>query len=343
MTTGKSAGRAEYRYIHALRLFACWLVIVNHTHGELLHYDTAGALFLYALSFSVCKIGVTLFIMISGILLLERDYGVKKTAWYITRALVLLIGISALLAVWQEGFAGLLPRRFIPALLAGPRLAPYWYLYALPVFYLVVPFLQKMVRGFTLRDYLLFTVFLLLLPGAADILMSCLGQPMTSAFSLALLPSFVTIAVAGKAVSLLPPRRGGAACALALLLLVWGLYFVSYYRPALREHLAALDSWERLPAVVMAGCCVYLFRFVRAGERLRSRGAAVLRELAGASLGIYVFHPAFNHRVHELGFILALYERAPVLGALAHALCLFLLSGLLAAALRRVPLVRKFL
>ncbi|MDO4974548.1 MAG: acyltransferase family protein [Eubacteriales bacterium] len=339
----ESAGRTEYRYIHALRLLACWLVIVNHTHGELLHYDAPDALFLYALSFSVCKIGVTLFVMISGILLLERDYDVKKTAWYITRALVLLIGMSALLALWQEGPAGLLPRRFLPALLAGPRMAPYWYLYALPVFYLVVPFLQKMTRSFRLRDYVLFTVFLLLLPGAVEVLRVWGGPPVSSAFTLALLPAFVTIAVAGKAVSLLPLRRGGAAGALALLLLVWGVYFASFYRPALRERVAELDTWAQLPAVIMAGCCVYLFRFFRAAEGLRGRSAAVLREIAGTSLGIYVFHPVLNHRVHEQGFILSLYARSPVAGALAHTLCLFLLSGLIAFLLRRVPLIRKFL
>ena len=88
---------------------------------------------------------------------------------------------------------------------------------------------------------------------------------------------------------------------------------------------------------------MYLFRYFRVGEGLRGRGAAVLREIAGTSLGIYVFHPVLNHRVHEQGFILSLYARSPIAGVLAHTFCLFFLSGLLAFLLRRVPLVKKFL
>ncbi len=341
----RQSGGAELRYIHALRLLACWLVVVNHTHGELLRSGAPGAALGFCLLFSLCKMAVTLFVMISGVLLLGRDYGPKKIARCVARALLLLLGVSALLALWQEGPSGLLPGRFFPALLAGPRMPPYWYLYALPAFYLALPFLQRMVRGLSPHGHLLFTGLLLLLPCALELVRVCAGQPFAPSFSLALLPRFVTVAVAGRTVSLLPRRRGGLALAAALFLLAWGGAFASFYVPWLREGAVgyALDSWDTLPSVVMAGACVYLFRGLGVGEKGGGRGAAVLREAAGTALGIYVLHPILNHRVHELGFIAALYGASPWLGVLAHTLCLFLLSGLLTWLLRRIPPVRRIL
>ena len=337
--------RAELPYIHALRLLACYLVVVNHTHGELLRSGAPGSVFCFCLLFSLCKTAVTLFVMISGALLLGRDYGLKKIARMAGRALLLLLGVSALLAVWEEGFAGLRPERFLPALLAGPRMPPYWYLYALPAFYFALPFLQKMTRAFTLRDYALFTGLLLLLPCALALLPAFAGLSLAPSFSLALLPKFVTVAVAGKFVSLLPRRRGGMLLALALFLLAWGGAFASFYVPSLGggEVAYTLDSWDTLPSVLMAGACLYLFRGASVGERLGGRGAAVLRECAGTALGIYVLHPILNHRVHELGFIRALYAASPYIGVLAHTLLLFLGCGLLVFLLRRIPLVRKIL
>ncbi len=340
-----AAPREEQRYIHALRLLACFLVVVNHTHSPLLGSGAPGAVLFGCLCLSLSKMAVTLFVMISGILLLGRDYGAGKIARCIARALLLLLGVSALLAVWQEGFAGLLPGRFLPALLAGPRMPPYWYLYALPAFYLALPFLQKMARQFTPRDYWLFTALLLLLPGALTLARVYAGLPVAPAFSLALLPKFLTVAVAGKAVSLLPRRRGGMLLALGLFLLAWGGLFASFYLPWRAEGRVglALDSWDLLPAVVMAGSCAYLFRCLSVGERLRPRGAAVLRECAGLALGIYVLHPVLIHFVSERGFLRALSARSPVLGAPANALCLFALCGLIVFLLRRVPLVRRLL
>lgn len=345
LSASGAQGRADYAYIHALRLLACYLVIINHTHGELLDSESPSVILFCFVFFSLCKIGVTLFVMISGTLLLGKDYGIKKTAWYITRSLVLVLGVTVLLVLWQEGPAGLLPQRFFPALIAKPRLVYYWYLYALPGFYLLVPFLQKMVRSFTPRDYLFFTVFLLLLPRALSALRILTNLPVADSFSLAMLPPFATIAVAGRGISLLPKRRKYLWLALGLFLLGWGFAFGTYYIPWRQtgEVVLLLSSWMALPTVVMSGACLYLFRYFGLGERLQGRAAAMLRETAGLSLGIYVIHPVLNHRVHELGFILSLYALNPIAGVLVHTLGLFFVSAAVAFVLRRIPFVKKFL
>lgn len=337
--------RAELPYIHALRILACYLVLVNHTHGDLLVSGAPGSVLCFCLLFSLCKMGVTLYVMISGVLLLDRDYGAKKILWSIARVLVLLVGVTALLALWQEGPAGLEPLHFFQSLMAKPRMAPYWYLYALPLFYCTLPFLQRMARSFTLRDYVLFTVLLLLLPAVNLIMRSLFGLPVTRYFNFAQLPKFVTVAVAGKTMSLLPRRRRGMLLALAAFLLAWAGSFASFFVPWLREGEVsfALDSWDLLPPLVMAGSCVYLFGYFRVGERLRGSGPAILRGFAALSLGIYVVHPVFNHFVHELGFLRSLTAYSPYLGVPVYAILLFLLSALVVWLLRLIPLARKFL
>ena len=144
------AAPARDSALDALRILACLLVVANHTLGYALNTGAPGAELFYCLLFSLCKTGVTLFVMVSGILLLDREDGFRKTGRRILRVLVPLLAVSALLAWKDEGLAGLAPLRFLASFLRDPRRAPYWYLYALIGFYLLLPFLQKMTRGFRL-------------------------------------------------------------------------------------------------------------------------------------------------------------------------------------------------
>ena len=164
------AAPARDSALDALRILACLLVVANHTLGYALNTGAPGAELFYCLLFSLCKTGVTLFVMVSGILLLDREDGFRKTGRRILRVLVPLLAVSALLAWKDEGLAGLAPLRFLASFLRDPRRAPYWYLYALIGFYLLLPFLQKMTRGFRLADYAAFSGLFLLLPCALDIL-----------------------------------------------------------------------------------------------------------------------------------------------------------------------------
>ena len=53
-------------YIDILRIFACFMVIINHTHGFILDYKSDINIIFYCILFSLCKIGVPIFLMITS-------------------------------------------------------------------------------------------------------------------------------------------------------------------------------------------------------------------------------------------------------------------------------------
>ncbi|MDE7206696.1 MAG: acyltransferase family protein, partial [Lachnospiraceae bacterium] len=73
-------------HIEFIRIIAAFFVIFNHTgdKGFFIYstYDLGGFHYWLALAISiVCKISVPLFFMISGALLLEKEYSLK-TIWF---------------------------------------------------------------------------------------------------------------------------------------------------------------------------------------------------------------------------------------------------------------------
>ena len=74
-------------YIDILRIIACFMVIVNHSVGLCLNHKTFLSSTFYCLSFSICKIGVPIFLMITGALILDKDYSYPKVFKCIIRVL----------------------------------------------------------------------------------------------------------------------------------------------------------------------------------------------------------------------------------------------------------------
>lgn len=332
-------------FLDAVRILACILVVMNHTAGYVINTGAPGEKLFFSFFFSLSKAGVPLFLMLSGTLLLDRDYGPRKILQCMLRILLPLLAISAFLAWKDEGTAGLRPGRFLSQFIAEPRRAAYWYLYALLGFYAMLPFLQKMVRSFRLSDYAAFTGLFLLLPCLVTMLQLYGGPKFGPYLRLSTVPRFLAIAVAGAFVGHLPASRRGGRLSLLLFFLAWGGLFASFYVPYLRhgELSYLLDSWDQLPAVVMAGSLLYAFRAFGCGEALGARGRRILSEIAGTAFGVYLFHPVLEHRVFLQGPIQTLFLKNACPGTALFTLCLILVCGLLSFLLRRIPVIRRFL
>ena len=118
-------------YINILRILACFMVIVNHTNSYILEYDNLYNNIFYCISFALCKIGVPVFLMISGALILDKSYDLKKVWKCITRILVPLVIISFALYIKRVGFHGINIGTFLETFFQNPIIIHYWYLYAL--------------------------------------------------------------------------------------------------------------------------------------------------------------------------------------------------------------------
>lgn len=138
-------------YIDLLRIFACFMVIFNHTNERGFYRFSDLSIRLFPINFSVafaCKVAVPIFFMISGALLLGKQESIVRTYARIPKILVDLLLFSFIYR-WVDCILG--GREFslkvFAVLLVREGYWHLWYLYAYIIFLITLPFLRKMVQS----------------------------------------------------------------------------------------------------------------------------------------------------------------------------------------------------
>lgn len=169
-----------------MRIVAIMAVLLTHLPAYHLYHSGQGVAMVCGLALSVLvRIGVPLFAMVSGALLLGRNesYG---DLWRrrIARMLLVIVVFEALLYVefhFTRGTA-LSLAEFFRGMLAGtlPGTTSYWFLYAYLGFLIMLPFLRRVAQGMTRADFLwLMGVHILLTTGpiVAQFVCQCCRWP----------------------------------------------------------------------------------------------------------------------------------------------------------------------
>ncbi len=142
-------------YIDILRILANFLVIFNHTAGFALYQQTYGTAKtgLYMIFSIITKINVPIFFMITGALLLGKDedlaYVLKKR---VLRFFLLIILASTFMYLLKTPKA-ITPYTLFYNISNCYVEGSYWYLYAHLAFLLMLPYIRRIVRGFTKKDF----------------------------------------------------------------------------------------------------------------------------------------------------------------------------------------------
>ena len=172
--------RTRLCYLDLLRIFACFLVILNHTPGYLASFESDASKPLPLLVWHlfvemVVKIGVPVFFMISGSLLLKRDMTYRDVFKRVLRMFLILLGFSIVANIAATGhfYAPGFVRNFASATVDGAR--PYWYLYAYIGFLLVLPFMRSVAVRLSKTDVIYLIVARLVITGVLTIVIMFLN------------------------------------------------------------------------------------------------------------------------------------------------------------------------
>lgn len=169
-----------------MRIVAIIAVLLNHLPAYHIYHDGQGAAAVCGLVLSIgIRIGVPLFAMVSGALLLGRNESYSDL-WRkrIVRMLLVIVIFEALLYVefhFTRGTA-LSFAEFFRGMLAGtlPGTTSYWFLYAYLGFLFMLPFLRRVAQAMTRADFLwLMGVHIVLTTGpiVATFVSACCGWP----------------------------------------------------------------------------------------------------------------------------------------------------------------------
>lgn len=333
-----------------LRIFSIFLVVYNHTQYrgfELYLVDGCqGINYVLSLVLSVlCKMGVPLFLAVSGGLLLHRDETIKQVLLkrVLRIAVALLVFSGILYGFWYRW--GMLESYSLGDFLArvwhqGISI-PYWYLYAYMALMLALPLLRPMVRS--MRDSTF--VYLILLYFLYYGVMVPLGHIMgwgtvNEDFSIPLVSSTAFYFLMGYYFThrfhwdSLRWRHIGILTALSV---------ISVALCCCEIHMLGNAENLREGAVILPTATVYLlFGYIVRNHPIPERAGKVISSLGGCVFGTYLLEGIL--RVELLGIYRFLEPKLHVLPACFVWVIAVVLCGMAVTwILRRIPGVKKIL
>lgn len=152
------AKKTNYSYQY-LRILACFMVLVNHTVGNIFYYygtELSKGLVLSDFVFNCCRMNVVTFIFISGALLLGKEESYKD--WFIKRIvkyLLIILLFSSIYYPWQTGTL----LDYLRSVFSINLTNAYWYLYLYICIMALLPALRAFVKGADKKAY--WTLFVL--------------------------------------------------------------------------------------------------------------------------------------------------------------------------------------
>ena len=331
-------------YLDALRILACLAVIYNHVAGGSMRLidgaSGAAALFLFFIS----KCAVSLFLLISGAVLLGRVDSYKKTGRRILRILAALVlmtlfyyGMNCL----QEGEAFQLGA-FVGTLLDGTATGSIWYLYLYLAVLVTLPLLQRLSLRMTREDYRWVCGWALLFVAVTPTIASLVpALQINSSFQLVLFSVPLGLMLMGyyMAIHAEPSGKQALTATVSAAVLVAIPTLTTIWRP---ELFGVWDNYD-IPTATGPAVCAFIAGKWLLGQRpLSQRTRNVLAGMGRLTFCTYLIA---DFLIERLDFIReAMAAALGVNGAgLLYVLLVFIVGMAVAWGLTRVPGLKKIL
>ena len=341
----KQLDNKQIIYLDIIKIFACFMVIINHTNGLILESKSFENITFYCIMFPLCKVAVGLFLMITGVLVLNKNYNYKKIFKCIFRVFVPVFFLSLVFYIKDTGIHNINIILFLKSILISPYVLHYWYIYALISIYLVLPFIQKMVKKFTNKDYIIFTLIFLLFPTFINFLNIYLNLKINYNLQLAFFPVIVAIMICGNFLAKIKISKKYFIIALSIFIFSYIGMLLSMYLPYLNigEISYKLDSWNSFPVVLMAITLFYIVRCLFENNNYSDKKNSLISTIASTTFGIYLIHTVFNYKLYKLSIMQSIFEFNSIIAIIVLDLIVFIVCMIIIYVLRKIPFIKRFL
>ena len=335
-----SAERDHNYSYDLLRIIAILCVLFNHTkqYGFELYTVTSDPFSRYGslLLAVLCKIGVPLFLMVSGALLLGKEESaavlMKKRVGPFAAIFAVMFLLQYFRVYRAGGYDSLSVTGYLKCLLYDDPIAPYWFLRSYLVFLLTLPFLRA-IAGKMNREWFFLLLALQIVTTVLEIITAATGLP--NRFSFFPAASFVFYPLAGHYLSVNKEETER--------LLRWflPLSVLSLAVSAVVISRHSLDGGSAEP--FFGPVWLYAIVFFLIVNRHTYRSAhPILKETGSCVFGIYLIEDIVRNRLEFLVPLLS--GRIGALPAcLLYVAAVFLASAVTVWIGRKVPVVRFFL
>jgi surface polysaccharide O-acyltransferase-like enzyme len=306
------------------------------------------------------RIGVPLFVLVSGSLLLSKDESLssffRKRFWRVGIPFIFWITVYVLWRVfYQHDMQSTL--EWVREITKGPVYYHLWYLYMITGLYFVTPLLRRFIAKANKRDLMYFTVLWFLgfslIPEATLLLRDYMYIPVTPPFGSMGTGYVWQIAAFGGYYVLgyvLSNQAYGKKDKILCGVLFVGSSLMTAYISSLTSFKSGFQSGvaygEMFITVIIASltCFVLVNSYARTLKvRLKPKMTALITLGSQVTFGIYLIHPIFIDLLKDghFGFSLSALSFNPLFSIPVTALLVFCLSAVSSLVLHRVPILKR--
>lgn len=334
-------------WLDIIKILACIFVLTNHTIGYIFTYtnmNNYNTLY-YAINFAICKLGVPLFIMTTGSLLLKKDISYKTITKKSIRIVIVLLLISIYIYLASNKVSDYNIIVFLKSFISNPLSFPLWYLYMLIGLYIVSPFVKKMTKNFSDKDYKIFIVLFLIIPSFLPILQNLIDVSFNNYFTYSFFPISIGYLVSGYYLSNIKLNKKTKNIFIILFILPIIYFILDMYLPFIfnKQISYSLDSWYFITNSLPAIALFYLVRYLFENKNINLYVEKIVNNISLVTFGIYLSHFLIVHRIYNLSIVQAVLSINVYLGIIFFQILTFILCGLATYILRKIPLVKKIL
>ena len=329
-------------WVDVLRIIGMFGVIIIHIADNTLY--TLGLSGGSGKNFEIicksCYFALPLFVMISGMLLLNKDIDYKKIFFkYIRRMLLVLIVFGGIFAFMEEYFVNrtinvTLFINIIKRIFTGNLWAHMWYIYLVIALYLITPVLRKWVKNTSNKEQLIFLIVLYIFTILSNEIGNLIGYK--TAFYIPIGTGFVFVYLLGNYI-----YNNKLSSKLERLLYVLGI--ISFITIILLTYFGVckyLVGYTSTLCIIVAISVFYLFKDKKiTGNQNLSK---LIINLGECSFGIYIIHQLFINIIYKILKIdMILYM--PYLGMILYVLGVLVISFISIYVLRKINFVKKYI
>lgn len=330
-------------------------MVFNH-YSFIVTPNSHFAKWLFTIMFTICKVAVPLFVMVSGALLLGKKTTYKEVfTKRIVRVFVPLVVISVLYVyIYSDGLNLKNFGSFVLSIFTeyDQTYIPYWiwYLYMLIALYIMTPFLQKMLKNFKDNDYKTFFIIFIVIIGVFNtfgpLTHVFLGEAKTinSHFMVSMFSIAIGYYVWGYYVSKLTINKKMVKYAWITLIvsLLVGMLFVNYgvYHKGLVYN--DVIDWSAIFVALISASLFLLFKYYFKDCK-NSKISNIVSVISNSTFGVYLTHVFLYDYLIDVSFIKSILAFNTIVGCLLMVVIAFVILTLLFYILRKVPFIRKFL
>lgn len=336
-----------------LRIFAAFSVVMLHSAAQYWYtLDISTTEWLVANSYdAVFRFGVPVFVMISGALFLDKDYRLDTRLLYrhnILRLVVLYFFWSALYGLWDARnyrFSEIGWKPYVREMLSGSY--HLWFLPMIVGIYVILPILRTWVHHADEKNLRYFlTLFLILQIGKETLTAVTVTDELHEVLDLVqveMICSYVGYFVWGYYLAHVGLTQ--KIHKLVYICFVPSILANIIISNGLSRHYGKpmpdiYDSFGLFTFLISTGLFL-LFRELLGRKKFSDRSSAIIREVSANTLGIYVMHIGLLDILQLKGIdsmMLPIVIGIPMIAIMCFVICL-----VLAAVLRRIPVVGKYI